>query len=104
MSAVSHTMLWTPARFMNDSRFAISCSRRSGGPSPSRNGVLADQADRHVAGDHFPGRVGGHQLALQPGQLRRTKDAGVAAVVALVEGGIAVAAHVDHEDVEQRSI
>ena len=35
MSAVSHTVLRMPARFMNDSRSAISCSRRSGGPSPS---------------------------------------------------------------------
>ncbi len=69
-----------------------------------RNAVLAEEADRHVGGDHFPGRIGGHQLALQPGQLRRTEDAGLAWVVALVEGGIAVAAHVDHEDVEQRAV
>ena len=32
------------------------------------------------------------------------RDAGLALVVALVPGGIAVAAHVDHEDVEQRAV
>ena len=43
-----------------------------------RDGVLADEADRQIGGDHFPGRIRGHEFALQPGQLRRTQDAGLA--------------------------
>ena len=69
-----------------------------------RNGVLADQADRQIGGDHLPGRVGCNQFAFQPRQLRRAEDEGVACVVALVPGVIAVAAHVEHEDVEQRTV
>ena len=69
-----------------------------------RDRVLADQADRHVGGDHLPGRVGGHQFALQPRQLCRAEDESVAVVVALVPGIVAVAAHVEHEDVEQWTV
>ena len=36
-----------------------------------RDAVLAEEADRHVGGDHLPGGIGGHQFALQPRQLRR---------------------------------
>ena len=57
-----------------------------------------------IGGDHLPGRVGGDQFALQPRQLRRPEDEGVAVVVALVPGVVAVAAHVEHEDVEQRAV
>ena len=69
-----------------------------------RNRVFADQSDRQIGGDHLPGRVGGRELALQPGQLRRSEDEGVAAGRRACSGRIAVAAHVDQKDVEQRPV
>ena len=66
--------------------------------------VFADQADRHIRGDDLPGRVGRREFALQPGQLDRSEDAGVVAVVAPVPGRIAIAAHVEQKDVEQRPV
>ena len=69
-----------------------------------RDRVFADQPNRQVGGDHLPGRVRCGKLAFQPGQLRRAENAAVAAVVAPVPGGIAITAHVDQEDVEQRPV
>ena len=81
--------------------FAFAPLRR---PIAQRNRIRADQSDRQVRGDHFPGRIRRQEFALQPGQLRGTQDEAVAAVVALVPGGIAVAAHIDQKHIEQRSI
>ena len=33
-----------------------------------------DQAERQVGGDHLPGRLRAHQLALEPGDLRRAEE------------------------------
>ncbi len=64
------------------------------------------QADRHVGGDHLPGRPRVHQLALEPGHLRGPEEIGGRPVLLLHALGIgaAVAAHVEHEHVEQRAV
>src|SRR5471032_428486 len=48
MSAVSHTVFLTPARFMKDNKSAISFSRRSGGPSPSA--IASFEIERTING------------------------------------------------------
>ncbi len=73
-------------------------------PITKRNRVFADHSDRQVRGNDLPGRARGRELALQPGQLGGTQDEAVAAVVTLVPGRIAVAAHVDQENIEQRPV
>ena len=104
MSAVSHTVLRTPARFMNDSRSAISCSRRSGGPSPSAIASSLITPIGMSAAITF-------QVALESISSRFSQASCAAPrmqasllVVALVRAGIAIAAHVDQEDVEQRPV
>src|SRR5882757_8657349 len=39
-----------------------------------------DQAERHVGGDHLPGRARSHQLALEPGNLRGPEEISLGAV------------------------
>ena len=68
------------------------------------NRVFADQSDRQVGCDHLPGRVRSRALPLEPGQLRHPQDESVGRIVAFVPGRIAVAAHVDQKDIEQRPI
>ena len=68
-----------------------------------RDGILAEQPDRQVGRDDFPGRIRCHQFALQPGKLRGAEDAR-ALSVARVPAGVAIAAHVEQEDVEQRAV
>ena len=103
MSAVSQTMLRTPARLRKDRRSAISHSRRSGGPSPSaiassltipigRSAAITFQVASDAASSRFS------QASCVAPRMQASPR------VTLVPAGIAVAAHVDHEDVEQRTI
>ena len=65
-----------------------------------------DQTDRHVGGDHLPGRLRIHQFALEPRHLRGAEEVGRRPVAFLqpFAVGAAIAAHIEHEDVEQRSV
>ena len=98
---------------MKRRRSAISSSRPSAGPSPwatasephlRREVVVDDQPDRHVGRDHLPGRAGREELPPEPARLLAAEDAG-----GIGEGGFPVlavrspvAAHVDHEEVQER--
>jgi len=44
------------------------------------------------------------EFTLQPGQLDRSEDAGVVAIAAPVPGRVAIAAHVEQKDIEQRPV
>ena len=69
--------------------------------------AVADlQADRHVARDHLPDRTAPAQAITQPGKLRFAQKCRFGIDAGLQVGGIraAIAAHVDHEHIEQRTI
>ena len=88
-------------------RSAISSSRPRGGPSRDASSrVGADHAaERHVGGDHLPGRGERHQLTLEPGDLRGAEEiASGRSCVVFVAVRAAVAAHIEHEHVEQRAV
>src|SRR5215469_1135527 len=65
-----------------------------------------DVADRRVDGNHLPDRARGGQLALEPENLIRSEQVIIGSVdaVGIWAVGAAVAAHVEHEQVEQRAI
>src|SRR5262249_59219537 len=65
-----------------------------------------DVADRRVGGNHLPDRARGGQLALEPENLIRSEQVIIGSVdaVGIWAVGAAVAAHVEHEQVEQRAI
>ena len=103
MSAVIHTVLRTPACLMKRNRSAISSSRPSGGAVALRRRVVVDEPDRQVGGDHLPGRARSGKLALEPGELRGPEErASPRSPAAAVRP--AIAAHVEHEHVEQRPV
>jgi len=66
-----------------------------------RNRIAAHHAERQIGGDDFPGRLRAHELAFEPGHLRRPKDRRGRFIPAVSR---AVGAHVEQEDVEQRAI
>lgn len=74
-----------------------------GRPIAERNSIETDEADRQISGDDLPRCPRGRDLPLQPGELLGTEDP-AAVIAALVPAVIAIAAHVDHEDVEQRTV
>src|SRR5262245_2669362 len=65
-----------------------------------------NQTQRHVDGDHLPGGARRHQLALEPGNLHRAEEIGGGAVAWLAAFAIrpAIAAHVEHENIEQWAV
>ena len=73
-------------------------------PVAERDRVFADQSDRQIGGNHFPGRVRGSSSRFSQASWTVPEDEGVAAVVALVPGRIAIAAHVDQKHIEQRPV
>ena len=68
--------------------------------------IIHDQAERHVGGNHLPGRARVEQRTLQPLHLVRPKEIGVGSVSGLLVCvvGPAVAALVQDEDVEMRTV
>ncbi len=60
------------------------------------------QADGHVGRDDFPLRLGRLEFALEPVQLLATDEGFCAAQVVIV--GAAIAAHVQHEHIQQRAV
>ena len=60
------------------------------------------EADRHVGGDHLPLGLGRLEFALEPVQLLSAEEGFGAAQVVIV--GPAIAAHVEHEHIQQRAI
>src|ERR1700756_2170209 len=103
MSAVSQTVLRTPVCLRKERRSAISCSRRSGGPSPSAIASWLTMPIGRAAAITFQVAVEARQNALQPLRGGGPRKAGGFAG-ALVPAGIAIAAHIDHEDIEHRAV
>ena len=68
--------------------------------------VIDDQAERHVGRDHLPGGARIQQRALQPGELIGPDEIAVGPVSGLQVRtvGAAIAALVQHEDVEMRAV
>ena len=69
-------------------------------------GCVDRVADRRVGGDHFPGRLRARQLTFEPGDLLRPEQ-----IIVGPQNGVgmrsiraAIAAHVEHEHVEQRAV
>src|SRR5262245_44096385 len=69
--------------------------------------VIGDvKADGHIGGNHLPGRRGGLEGTLEPGDLLRTKEIAVGSIGVLPIFAVRspVAAHIEHEDVDERTI
>src|SRR5262245_1784433 len=68
--------------------------------------VNPQQSEGHVVGDHLPGGMRIDQLALEPGDLLGAEEIGGWAVAGLevLRVGTAVAAHVEHEHIEQWTV
>jgi hypothetical protein len=62
-----------------------------------RNRIAAHHAKRQIGGDDFPGRLRIHELAFEPGHLRRPQDRRGSVVLAASR---AIGAHVQQEDIE----
>ena len=73
--------------------FIFAAARRT---IAQRNRIVADQTDRKVRGDHFPGCARVHQFALEPRKLGCTEN--LAAVAERIRR--AIGPHVDHENIE----
>src|SRR5258708_27777208 len=65
-----------------------------------------DEADRHIGRNHLPGRPRIQQFALEPRDLGRTEEVGGGTVGFLLALAVrpAIAAHVQHEYVKQRTL
>src|SRR4051794_15810718 len=75
--------------------------------APSAHKVLIhDQAERLIRRNHLPGRPRAMQLVLEPRHLLRSKEIGRGPISLLSPLTVraAVAAHVEHEYVEQRPV
>ena len=96
-----------PACLINARMSAISNSRPSGGPSPCATASGADQPDRQIGADHLPRRARARQArasAIPPAAGPRKWQSGPNATSLSMIVRSAVAPHVEHEQIEQRSI
>ncbi len=68
--------------------------------------VPDNEAERHVGGNHLPGRLGSGKLALQPGNLLFAQNARLRRKLCFqrIVVRAAIGAHVEEEDIDQRTI